>query len=599
MNWNFKKILFLLSSDERKKMYLLIVMLLIMALIDMIGVASIMPFLIVLTDPEIIQTNILINKMYNVAIKFGVNTNQEFTYALGILVFLLLGFSLTLKTFTFYFQSHFISLREYSIGKRLIEGYLNQPYSWFLNRNSADLSKNILSEVEAVVNNGIGAMIGLIAHGLVALTLITLLILADPKLAMVICIILCGAYGIIYTLIRSLLSSFGKKRLKSNNFRFSAVSESFGAVKEIKVGGLEHIYVNRFSEPAKNYSKYKAMIFALGLLPRYAIELIVFGGMLVVILFLMAHSNSFLSIVPIIALYAFAGYRLMPALQQLYLNISFLRTIAPALDSIYYDLKDLIPSTSNLNRNILNLNKSIMLKNVHYNYPNTERTTLKDINLTINAKTTVGIVGVTGSGKTTTVDIILGLLDTQRGTLQVDEKIIDKNNKRAWQNSIGYVPQHIYLSDDTIASNISFGTSLKEIDQKKIERASKIANLHNFVVSELPQKYQTIVGERGIRLSGGQRQRIGIARALYNNPQVLILDEATSALDNLTENEVMESINKIEKDITIILIAHRLNTMKNCDNIFLLENGRIKATGTFDELIKNNDSFRKNANNNL
>lgn len=599
MKQNFKKILFLLSSEERKKMYLLIVMLLIMALIDMIGVASIMPFLIVLTDPEIIQTNILIKAMYNIAVKFGINTNQEFTYALGILVFLLLGFSLALKTVTFYFQSRFISLREYSIGKRLIEGYLNQPYSWFLNRNSANLSKNILSEVETVVNNGIGAMINLIAHGVVAITLIILLIIADPKLALVICIILGTAYGIIYTLIRSLLSSYGKKRLKSNNLRFSAVSESFGAAKEIKIGGLENIYVNRFSEPAKNYSKYKAMIFALGLLPRYAIELIVFGGLLVVILYLMANSSSFLSIVPIIALYAFAGYRLMPALQQLYLNVSFLRTIAPALDSIYNDLKSCISSNTSVKSNILNLNKNIILKNVHYDYPNSERTALKNINLTIKAKTTVGIVGTTGSGKTTTVDIILGLLDAQQGTLQVDEKIIDKNNKRAWQNSIGYVPQHIYLSDDTIASNISFGINPKDIDKKKIERAAKIANLHDFVVNELPLKYQTIVGERGVRLSGGQRQRIGIARALYNNPQVLILDEATSALDNRTENEVMKAINKIEKDITIILIAHRLNTMKNCDNIFLLENGKIIAKGTFEELIDNNDSFRKNANKDL
>ena len=289
----------------------------------------------------------------------------------------------------------------------------------------------------------------------------------------------------------------------------------------------------------------------------------------------MANSSSFISIVPIIALYAFAGYRLMPSLQQLYLSLSVLRTITPAIDSIYDDFKGLTYLSADANKNILKLSKNITLKNVYYNYPNTTRTALKDINLIIKANTTVGLVGATGSGKTTTVDIILGLLDAQQGTLQVDEKIIDKNNKRAWQNSIGYVPQHIYLSDDTIASNISFGINPEEIDQKKIERAAKIANLHDFVVNELPLKYQTIVGERGVRLSGGQRQRIGIARALYNNPQVLILDEATSALDNLTENEVMDSINKIEKDITIILIAHRLNTVKNCDNIFLLENGKI------------------------
>ncbi len=599
MNQNLKKILFFLSSREKKNMYLLIAMILVMALIDMIGVASIMPFLIVLTDPETIQTNFFLNSMFNFAFKFGIDSNQEFTYTLGILVFLLLGFSLSFKAVTFYFQSRFISLREYSIGRRLIESYLIQPYSWFLNRNSADLSKNILSEVEAVVNSGVAALINLVAHGMVVFTLVILLISVDPKLAIVICLILGLAYGIIYTLIRGLLSSFGKKRLKSNNLRFSAVSETFGAAKEIKVGGLEKVYIDRFSEPAKNYSKYKAMIFALGLLPRYAIELIVFGGMLLVILYLMANSSSFISIVPIIALYAFAGYRLMPSLQQLYLSLSVLRTITPAIDSIYDDLKGLTYFSTDANKNILKLSKNITLKNVYYNYPNTTRTALKDINLVIKANTTVGLVGATGSGKTTTVDIILGLLDAQQGTLEVDEKIINKNNKREWQNSIGYVPQHIYLADDTIASNISFGTNPKDVDQKKIERAAKIANLHDFVTHELPQKYQTIVGERGIRLSGGQRQRIGIARALYNNPQVLILDEATSALDNLTEKEVMQAINKIDKDITIILIAHRLSTVKNCDTIFLLENGTLKAKGTFKELIEIDDTFRKNTNNNF
>ena len=244
------------------------------------------------------------------------------------------------------------------------------------------------------------------------------------------------------------------------------------------------------------------------------------------------------------------------------------------------------------------LNKSITLNHVYYNYPNTTRTALKDINLTIPARTTVGLVGATGSGKTTTVDIILGLLEAQQGTLEVDGKVINKNNNnsRAWQNSIGYVPQHIYLADDTVTANISFGIDVKDVNQKAIESAAKIANIHGFVINELPQQYQTTIGERGVRLSGGQRQRIGIARALYHNPRILILDEATSSLDNLTEREIMEAIHKIGKNITIILIAHRLSTVKNCDNIFLLEKGKLKAQGKFEELIQTSDSFRKNAN---
>ena len=206
-------------------------------------------------------------------------------------------------------------------------------------------------------------------------------------------------------------------------------------------------------------------------------------------------------------------------------------------------------------------------------------------------------MGATGSGKTTMVDIILGIIEAQKGTLEVDGEIITQLNSRTWQRSIGYVPQHIYLSDDTIAANIAFGVELKNINLEAVEKASKIANLHEFVIGELPKQYQSTIGERGVRLSGGQRQRIGIARALYHNPQILILDEATSALDNQTEKAVMDAINNLGKNITIILIAHRLSTVKKCDRIFLLEKGELKNEGTFEELLKIDKSFRMNVNN--
>jgi ABC-type multidrug transport system fused ATPase/permease subunit len=238
----------------------------------------------------------------------------------------------------------------------------------------------------------------------------------------------------------------------------------------------------------------------------------------------------------------------------------------------------------------LSFNKSITLKNIYYNYPNESRTVLNDINLTIPVKSTVGFVGTTGSGKTTIVDIILGLLQTKKGTLEVDGQIITKKNTRAWQRIIGYVPQHIYLIDDTIAANISFGVKSEDVSQEAVEIASKIANLHNFVMDELTNQYQTKIGERGVRLSGGQIQRIGIARALYHNPQVLVLDEATSALDNITEQAVVEAINNLSKKITVILIAHRLNTLKNCDMIFKLEKGKLVDQGPYDEINANKNS---------
>ena len=287
----------------------------------------------------------------------------------------------------------------------------------------------------------------------------------------------------------------------------------------------------------------------------------------------------------------------MPALQQIYASSSQLTFVGASIDKLYSDIKSLNSHKSIQKEGALFLNKKITLKNIYYSYPNTSRVALKNLNISVLANTTVGLVGATGSGKTTTVDIILGLLIAQRGTLEVDDKIISKQKIRAWQKSIGYVPQSIYLSDDTIAANIAFGVDPKDMNLKAIKRASKIANLDKFVMNELPKKYQTIIGERGVRLSGGQRQRIGIARALYHNPKMLILDEATSALDNQTEKAVMDAVNNLNKSITIILIAHRLSTVKKCDKIFILENGKIKNQGTFKELIKINKDFRLNAQN--
>ncbi len=594
-----KKLLYLLTSHERKRMYLLIIMIIVMALLDTIGVASILPFLVVLTDPEIVQKNAILNYMFEISGMFGVDNIQDFIFVLGLLVFILLSSSLSFKALTYYFQMRFVTMREYSISKRLIEGYLHQPYSWFLNRNSATLAKNIISEVSIIRGDGIGAMISLIAHSILVFALGLLLIIADPKIAFIMTLTLGFAYGFFYKLSRGLLTKFGQKRLEANNLRFSTVSEAFGAIKDVKIGGLEKIFIKRFGEPAQNFSKYQAILGAIALLPRYAIEIVIFGGMLLFVLYLMKGSTSFIGIVPIIALYAFAGYRLMPALQQIYLSVSNLRSVLPALNTIHNDLKNL-KNISNLKKGpkeTLPLNNNITLNNICYNYPNTSRTALKEINLIIPAKTTVGLVGATGSGKTTTIDIILGLLEAQKGTLEVDGKVIGKNNYRSWQNSIGYVPQQIYLADDTIEGNIAFGVDKKDIIKNDVESASKIANIHDFIINELPEKYLSTVGERGIRLSGGQRQRIGIARALYHKPKILILDEATSSLDNLTENEVMEAINRIGKNITIIMIAHRLSTVKNCDIIFMLEKGIIKAKGTFEELIKSGEIFQNDTTN--
>ena len=588
-----KKFLYLLSPSERKRAGLLLLLILTMALLDMIGVASILPFMAVLTNPDIVNTNIILNKIFNSLKIFGIENNQEFLFFLGVLVFILLVVSLLFKAFVTYVQVQFIQMRQYSLGKRLVTGYLQQPYSWFLNRHSADLGSTVLSEVSRVVGSGLKPFMALIASSMVAITITILLIITDPKLALVVTVSLGTAYGIVYKFIRSYLDRIGKESLISNELRFTAISESFGAAKEVKIGGLEETFIKRFSDSSKTFAKHSATSTVINQLPRFALEIVAFGGIMLIILYMMMQTGNFNKTLPIITLYAFAGYRLMPALQQIYASFTNLAFVGPALDALIEDLKNLKKPETNQDSGTLLFNKMIKLKNVHYNYPNTARTALKDVSLSIPVKTSVGIIGPTGSGKTTIVDIILGLLEPQKGSIEVDGQIITPKNTRAWQRLIGYVPQHIYLSDDTIAANIAFGINSEDINQDVIEKVSKIANLHKFVINELPNKYKTTIGERGVRLSGGERQRIGIARALYHNPKLLILDEATSSLDNETEKLVMESVNNLSKGLTIISIAHRLNTVKKCDIIFELENGRIIRQGGPDKLLGSDGTLKR------
>jgi ABC-type multidrug transport system fused ATPase/permease subunit len=587
-----KKLLGLLTPPERKRAGLLMGMILLMAFLDMLGVASILPFMAVLANPELVQTNAVLNITFTASSYIGIHTTEQFLFALGVLVFVLLVTSLAFKALTTYAQTRFALMREYSIGKRLVEGYLHQPYSWFLNRHSADLGKTILSEVSTVINNGMVPLMTLMAQSTVALALLILLLIVDPLLALSVGVVLGLAYAGIFAVMSGWLKRLGQVRIKANRERFTAVSEAFGAAKEVKVGGLEEAYIQRFAAPAKSYAQCEASARVISQLPRYALEAIAFGGMLLVMLYLIAKSSSFASALPIIALYAFAGYRLMPALQQIYGAFTQLRFAGPALAALNQDIISL-QATEAHDGHIkpLPLNQAITLNQVSYRYPNAPQPALKGIDLTIPAHSTVGFVGATGSGKTTTVDVILGLLEPQEGALKIDGRPITAANRCQWQRAIGYVPQHIYLADDSVAANIAFGVNTKDIDLQAVEHAAKIANLHDFVINDLPQGYATTVGERGVRLSGGQRQRIGIARALYHNPQVLILDEATSALDNLTEQAVMEAVNNLGHDITIILIAHRLSTVRQCDQIYLLERGEVKANGTYVQLTASSQQF--------
>ena len=498
------KLLFLLSVSEKKQLFLLLVMIIIMALLEMMGVISILPFMMVLTNPDLIDTNLILNYMFKQSIIFGIDNDKEFLFALGLLVFLTLLLSLAFKSLVIYKQVRFVHMREYSIGKRIIESYLNQPYSWFLSRHTAEIGKTLLSEVVQLIQHGFRPLIEIISKGMVAFAIISVLVLVDLKLSLLVGFLFAGSYGLIFLFIRNYLFKIGKERLRNNELRFKSVAETFSAIKHIKLSNLEETYIKKFSDPSKSYASYVASSNVFSQLPKFILEAVAFGSILLLILFTMTDSAKFNNSLPIISFYTFAGYRLLPALQQIYASLTQLSFISPSLDKLFNQIKNFKSKDLNEKKSIIDLNKKICLENIHFKYPNSEREILKDVNITIPAKSIVGLIGTTGSGKTTIVDIILGLLEPQDGTLKADDLLIKKENLRSWQKLIGYVPQKIFLSDDSVEANIAFGEDIKNINQQHIENVSKTANLHEFILNEMPYQYQTKVGEDGIRVSGGQ-----------------------------------------------------------------------------------------------
>ena len=582
-----KKFLFILPKNLHLQSLLLLFMILLMSLIDMAGLASILPFLALLTNPDIVYENTYLQIMYEYSSILGVQNSNDFLIACGIIFLLLLLISLGFKVLLIFLQTRLVKKCQFLITKRLVQYYLFQPYSWFLNRSSADINKTILSEVSLLVGRGFNPLLSLIMNSVISVTILTLLIFAQPEITIIIILTMGVFYIFVFMINKNVLKKIGKEIFQSNFDRFKILSDAFGAFKEIKAAGLEKTFLDQYSEPAENIVNQTALSEIITQVPRFIVEAIAFGGLVLIAIYYMTFNDGITDILPFIGLYAFAGYRLMPMLQKIYTSLNSLQVVDPALNSIYNDLRNLRPIDLTEEKKPLKLNNHIAFKNVNFYYPNAINKSLNEINITIDAYKTIGLIGLTGSGKTTLVDMILGLLEIQEGSIEIDGKEINKKNIRAWQSTIGYVPQDIFLLDDTISANIAFGLRKDQINHESVEQAAKIANLHEFVINELPLKYSTSIGEKGIRLSGGQRQRIGIARALYHKPQILILDEATSALDNVTEQQVMEALDNLGTNVTKILIAHRLTTLKKCDKIFLFDKGSVKKEGSYKELIEN------------
>ena len=593
---DIKKLISLLQPSQIKKAKYLLFLMITMGIFELISIVSIFPLIGLISNPDIIYEKSILFFIYNL---FKFSTLKNFIIFSSIFCLLSFSLSILIKSLTNYLQILFLQNCEYELSKKLYRIYINQPYTWLLNRNSAVLGKNIVSEVNTLVNYGLQPILVISSQSILSILIIILIFVSNFRLAILLLLLFSITYGIIFFIFNPFLKRMGEERSITNSKRFQLLNETFGAFKIIKILGMEEIYLNKFIPISKKYSTRETYLQSIILLPRYFIELIAFGGIQVLILFQVVGDKDFISSLPFITLYLFSGYRLLPSLQQIYNSIAQLRYVKIPLRNIHKEIIKGI-QVNKFNKlkkdKKISLTKELSLNNVSYSYQTSSKDVIKGIDINIPAKTTIGLVGTTGSGKTTTIDLILGLLKPNKGFLKIDDEVINEYNCNAWQKNIGYVPQDIFLIDSDVCSNIAFGIKEKDIDMNKVIKASKIANLHDFIINELTYGYKTNIGERGIRLSGGQKQRIGIARALYNEPTILILDEATSSLDNLTEKSVMQAVSDLSSKITIIMVAHRLSTVKRCDVIYLFEKGKIVGKGNFEELQISYKKFRDMAN---
>jgi len=590
-----RRVLALLTPRQRIKSVMLVLLTVATAGMETVGIASIGPYLTALSKPDIIETKNSLRRVYGLLTDWGLD-GRQFLLVLGAVAFVGLLSSTGFRAFNLWAQIRFNRSVEYALACRLMTDYLRRPYYFFLSRNSADMTKMVLSEVAQVVNGFLAPSISFLSSIITAIFLCVLLIVMSPVLALFVTAAISAAYGLTYLVMRKWLTDLGHRRLEANQRRFTAASEVFGGIKEIKLLGNERAYLKRFSRAYLDVVRSQAGVSLAGNLPSYGLELMVLGGGLAAATYLFRDSELMAQMLPSVAVYLLCARRMLPAMRGVFKSLTQLRFSQPTVGRViedFYQGEALAASAPTESpERAFKFKDSIVLEDVGFTYPAAPAAAISNISLKIHAGTRVGFVGATGSGKTTTMDLLLGLLTPSKGRLLIDGVPITSQNIRAWQVQVGYVPQHVYLADDTVAANIALGVSPERIDHEAVERAAKLATIHNFVVSELAQGYATAVGERGVRLSGGQRQRIGIARALYHSPKILFFDEATSSLDMLTERTLIQGLRTECTGTTMIFIAHRLNTVRDCDVIYLFERGRLKASGTYAELIGSSPDFR-------
>jgi len=594
---SIRQLLSIFSPAERIRFIGVLGAMLAMGFFQMAGVGVILPFVSLISSPDEIHSNGLLSWLYEF---FGFTSPNSFLLLIGGILLFILVTSNAVTALTIWFMTRFSWGVQRRISMRLLDGYLHQPYETFLNRNSAEIGKNILIESQQFASGVLMPALQALAFGITGLLIIGFLLWLQPIIALGVAVVFGAAYCLVYLTIRRTLLRIGEERMTANTQRFQAVDEAFGSLKEVKVLGRERQFLSQYEPAARTFADSIAASQVLSQVPRYAIEALAFGIVMAAMLYLLASAQGIQSALPMASAFVVAGYRLLPALQQVYSGIAGWRFNQSVLDTLQRDLRQTeasatsstcaAESRSGSSAGVsdvpkLAFKREIRLQALGYNYPNAGAASLSDISISIPRNSFVALTGATGAGKTTLADIVLGLLAPTSGSIHIDDVELNENNRRNWQANLGYVPQDIYLTDSSISSNVAYGVPADQIDHAAVERATRIANIHDFIVEKLPQGYNTVVGERGVRLSGGQRQRIGIARALYHDPAVIVLDEATSALDNETERRIVNELDAMRGGRTLVVIAHRLTTIQKCHRVFMLSDGRLHSQGTYEQII--------------
>lgn len=591
-----KQLFVLLTDKQLKQFYILQVLVVIMAFTELLGIASIAPFMALVGDISILETNGIFAQLYKMS---GLNNPMDFLFYTGVIVLVMLTFSTVISMFTTWRLSIFGARIGTEIADRLYTYYMQQSWQFHASGSSAQLTKQVSTEAARISSQIVQPLMIMNSKLVLALFISISIVIYDPVIAILGLFIFSLAYFVLYRLVRQKLESNGQQLSEVSTQRFRLMNEGFGGIKDVLLLNRSHDFITRFHDSGKVFARAQGTNIAISQVPRYFIELIAFGAMISLVLVLIkVHSGNLGEVLPILAVYALAAFKLLPALQQIYSSLSQIKGNTAAFEAVKDDLERSFDSQKTSSDTVvstpIDLKRSIKLSNIEFSYPGKERPAVDGVNMSIPVNSVIGLVGSSGSGKSTLIDLLLGLLTPQQGNIYVDDIRITADNKRAWQDLLGFVPQSIFLSEGSIAENIAFGIPAKDISLKQVNKALKLANLTE-LVEQLPDGVNTRVGERGVQLSGGQRQRIGIARALYHEAEVLVFDEATSALDGITEKIVMDAIHEFSGQKTIIMIAHRLKTVEKCDLIYFMEHGKIIDYGTYQELVVRNVKFKEMA----